>query len=76
MDEKMAEDLEVTFLRRVTRQKIPVTVFLRNGYQTHGVVTDFDAGVVVTWDGEMQRMIYRQAISTMAPDTPVFENCI
>ena len=40
-------NLQDTFLTRIRRNKTNVTLFLMNGYQIRGVVTGFDAFVVV-----------------------------
>ena len=48
-----------------------MTVFLVNGFQIRGVVTGCDSfSVFVLSDGK-QEMIYKHAISTIMPATPV-----
>ena len=64
-------NLQEIFLTQVRRDRRPVTVFLMNGYQMRGYVTGFDAfTVVLTTDGK-QQVIYKHAISTIAPIHPV-----
>ena len=48
-----------------------VTVFLMNGYQLRGVITAFDPYVVVVVSDGKQQVIYKHAISTIAPEHPV-----
>ena len=48
-----------------------MTVFLVNGFQIRGVVTGCDSfSVFMLADGK-QEMIYKHAISTIMPSTPV-----
>ena len=64
-------NLQDIFLLRARREKIPVTLFLMNGFQMRGTITGFDA-FVVTLDSEgRQQIIYKHAISTIAPARPV-----
>ena len=60
-----------TFLNYIRREKIPVTLFLMNGFQLRGVVRSFDSFVVLIDADGRQQMIYKHAISTVAPARPV-----
>lgn len=63
--------IQEVFLTQVRRERLPVTIFLMNGYQMRGYVTGFDAfTVVLTSDGK-QQVIYKHAISTIIPERPV-----
>ena len=42
-----AINLQEAILREVRRDKIPVTLFLMNGFQLRGTVTGYDSFVVV-----------------------------
>ena len=65
------QNLQDTFLNYIRREKIPVTLFLMNGFQLRGVVRSFASFVVhIDADGR-QQMIYKHAISTVAPARPV-----
>ena len=60
-------NLQDIFLLRAKRERVPVTLFLMNGFQMRGTITGFDA-FVVTLDSEgRQQVIYKHAISTIAP---------
>ena len=64
-------NLQDLFLLRAKRDKLPVTMFLMNGFQMRGYVTGFDAfSVVLTSDGK-QMFVYKHAISTITPERPV-----
>ena len=64
-------NLQELFLLRARRDKVPVTVFLMNGFQMRGIITGFDAFVVVLDSDGKQQVIYKHAISTVAPRRPV-----
>ena len=60
-------NLQEVFLTQVRKQKIPVTLFLVNGFQLRGMITGFDCFVVVLDTEGKQQVIYKHAISTIAP---------
>ena len=60
-------NLQDIFLLRAKRDKVPVTMFLMNGFQMRGIITGFDAFVVVLDSDGRQQIIYKHAISTIAP---------
>lgn len=60
-------NLQDAILNEVRRDRVPVTLFLMNGFQLRGVVTGFDSFVVVLVTDGRQQMIYKHAISTLAP---------
>ena len=64
-------NLQEAILKEVRRDKIPVTLFLMNGFQLRGVITGFDSFVVVLVSDGKQQMIYKHAISTLAPMKPL-----
>ena len=65
------QNLQHAFLNYIRREKIPVTLFLMNGFQLRGVVRSFDSFVVLIDADGRQQMIYKHAISTVAPARPV-----
>ena len=64
-------NLQDIFLLRARRDKTPVTMFLMNGFQMRGIITGFDAFVVLLDSEGKQQVIYKHAISTIAPVRPV-----
>ncbi len=60
-------NLQDAILNEVRRDKVPVTLFLMNGFQLRGIITGFDSFVVVLVSDGKQQMIYKHAISTLAP---------
>ena len=65
------QNLQDAFLNYIRREKLPVTLFLMNGFQLRGVVRSFDSFVVLFDADGRQQMIYKHAISTVAPARPV-----
>ena len=64
-------NLQDLFLLRDRRDKLPVTMFLMNGFQLRGTIAGFDAFVVVVHSEGKQQIIYKHAISTIIPERPV-----
>ena len=60
-------NLQDAILNEVRRDRVPVTLFLMNGFQLRGIITGFDSFVVVLVTEGKQQMIYKHAISTIAP---------
>jgi len=60
-------NLQDSILNEVRKDRIPVTLFLMNGFQLRGIITGFDSFVVVLVTDGKQQMIYKHAISTLAP---------
>ena len=60
-------NLQDAILSEVRKDKIPVTLFLMNGFQLRGTITGFDSFVVVLVTDGKQQMIYKHAISTLVP---------
>ena len=67
-------NLQDAILKEVRREKLPVTLFLMNGFQLRGVITGFDSFVVVLNTDGKQQMIYKHAISTLVPIRPLKAN--
>ena len=68
---KKTANLQDIFLTKARKQGVPLTVFLVNGFQMRGSVTGFDSFTVVLLSEGRQQMIYKHAVTTMTPMTPV-----
>ena len=66
-----AMNLQDAILKECRREKAPVTLFLMNGFQLRGIITGYDSFVVVLVSDGRQQMIYKHAISTLAPMKPL-----
>lgn len=63
--------LQDEMLDEITEQKIPVTVFLMNGFQIRGMILDHDDAVLVLEADSKQQIVYKHAISTIIPFRPL-----
>ncbi|SKA76638.1 RNA-binding protein Hfq [Clostridium sp. USBA 49] len=71
---KTTNNLQDIFLNGARKAKIPVTIYLTNGFQIKGNVKGFDSfTVVLDCDGK-QMLIYKHAISTITPLKPILFN--
>ena len=61
-------NIQDAFLASARWTAVRVTLFLMNGYQLRGVITAFDPYVVVVNSDGKQQIIYKHAISTIAPE--------
>ena len=60
-------NLQDAVLRQAIKEKMPVTIFLTNGFQFKGVVCGFDSYVVLIECEGKQQIVYKHAISTICP---------
>ncbi len=65
------QNLQDLFLNQARKKAMPVTVFLMNGFQMRGTVAGFDNYVVILDSDGKNQMIYKHAISTVAPQRPL-----
>lgn len=71
MASERSQNVQDVFLNNIRKHKISVTVFLVNGVKLQGIVTWFDNfSVLLRRDGHTQ-LVYKHAISTVMPSTPV-----
>ena len=68
---KKIANLQDLFLLSARRARTSVTVFLVNGFQMRGVITGFDSFVVILESDGKQQMLYKHAISTIVPVSPM-----
>ncbi len=60
-------NLQDAFLNQARKEKIPVTIFLTNGYQFKGMVKGFDSYIVILDCDGKQNVVFKHAISTIIP---------
>lgn len=60
-------NLQDVFLNQARKEKIPVTIFLMNGFQFKGMVKGFDSYIVILDCDGKQNVVYKHAISTIVP---------
>lgn len=64
---KQPVNIQDTFLNQVRKDRIPITVYLVNGFQIRGTIKAFDNFTIVLESDGKQQMIYKHAISTFTP---------
>ncbi|MFT3951377.1 MAG: RNA chaperone Hfq [Oscillospiraceae bacterium] len=64
-------NLQDVFLNQTRKDRIPVTIFLMNGFQFKGMVRGFDSYIVILDCDGKQNVVYKHAISTIVPARPV-----
>ena len=71
MSNEKSQNVQDVFLNNIRRNKIPVTIFLVNGVKLQGIVTWFDNFSVLLRRDAHSQLVYKHAISTVMPSTPV-----
>ena len=66
-----SQNLQDAFLNQVRKQKIPLTIFLVNGVKLNGIVSRFDNFCLLLKRDGIGQLVYKHAISTIMPSTPV-----
>jgi host factor-I protein len=65
------DSLEASFLDHVCEKNLALTIFLVNGVKLQGTITWVDAtSMLLSRDGHSQ-LVYKNAISTIMPNSPV-----
>lgn len=60
-------NLQDVFLNQVRKERVPITIYLINGYQLKGYVKGFDNyTIVMEMDGK-QQLVYKHAVSNITP---------
>lgn len=59
------------YYARLCAGKIPVTIFLVNGFQMRATIQAVDNDTILVDNDGWQKMIYQHAISTVGPNRPV-----
>lgn len=68
---KSTINLQDTFLNKARKNSVGITVYLINGYQIRGLVKGFDNYTIVMEGDNKQQLIYKHAISTIIPSSPI-----
>lgn len=63
--------LQDDLLDEIASEKIPVTVFLMNGFQIRGLILDHDDAIVALEVEGRQQIVYKHAVSTIIPARPL-----
>ena len=68
---KQQNNLQDIFLNNARKNRIPVTIYLTNGFQLKGYVKGFDAFTVILDQEGKQMLVYKHAITTVTPAKPI-----
>ena len=68
---KPAMNLQDSFLNHVRKENLGVVIYLMNGFQLRGMVRGFDNFTVIIENDGKQQLVYKHAISTIAPATNI-----
>ncbi|WP_460278238.1 RNA chaperone Hfq [Clostridium sp. CTA-5] len=68
---KQQNNLQDIFLNGARKNKIPVVIYLSNGFQLKGFVQGFDSFTVILDSDGNQMLIYKHAITTVTPAKPI-----
>ena len=71
MAAEKSQNVQDVFLNHIRKNKAPVTIFLVNGVKLQGIVTWFDNFSVLLRRDAHSQLVYKHAISTVMPATPV-----
>ena len=58
--------IQDSFLNALRKERIPVSIFLKNGIKLQGTIEDFDQ-FIVTLSNVTAQVVYKHAISTIVP---------
>lgn len=67
-------NLQDSFLNQIRKENTAVVIYLMNGFQLRGLVKGFDNFTIILENEGKQQMVYKHAVSTIAPFKPQFGN--
>ncbi len=68
---KSTNNLQDIFLNESRKNKIPVVMYLTNGFQLKGLVKGFDNFIIILDSDGKEMMVYKHAITTITPVKPI-----
>jgi len=68
---KQQSSLQDVFLNIARKEKVEITIYLMNGVPIKGHVLSFDTFTILLNADKKQNLIYKHAISTLAPTRPI-----
>ena len=67
----MKVNIQDMFMNNLRKNRTNVTIFTTNGVMIKGTISSFDTFTIVVSTDKGQQMIFKHAISTIVPATPV-----
>ena len=71
MVEKLAQNIQETFLNNARKDKTFLTIYLMSGVKLSGRIKSFDKYSVVLETNNQEQLIFKHAISTVVVSKPV-----
>ena len=63
-------NLQDSFLNKIIKDNIPVSIYLLNGIKLQGQIKSFDQYVIVL-SGNTPQLIYKHSVSTIVPSQTI-----
>lgn len=73
---KQTNNLQDIFLNNARKNKTSVSIYLTNGFLIKGYVKGFDNFTVILDSDGKQMLVYKHAITTITPASPILFNSI
>lgn len=70
MEAVQNKDIESKYLTKAKDRQIPMIIFTMRGFQIRGIITDFDDNVIQVESDGKEQIVYKHAVSTVAPVFP------
>ena len=67
--ERNERSVELAIMEELVKDKVPVKVFLVNGFQLQGTIARYDRLVIVLQSDDGQQIIYKHSISSITPQS-------
>jgi len=64
---KQSKNLQDVFLNIVRKEKVDITLYLKNGVPLVGKIISFDSFTILLEIAKKQNLIYKHAVSTITP---------
>ena len=71
MTKERPPSLQDKFLQQLRAQDMPLTIFLTNGVKLQGLIASFDGFTVLLVRDGFSQLVYKHAISTLMPSSPL-----
>ncbi|CAK7193482.1 RNA-binding protein Hfq [Commensalibacter sp. Nvir] len=71
MSKEPYQNIQDVFLNQLRRSKLSVTVFLVNGVKLQGIISGFDNFSILLRRDSHSQLVYKHAVSTIMPSTPI-----
>ncbi len=71
MASEKSQNIQDVFLNTCRKSNVAVTIFLVNGVKLQGTISAYDNFCVTLRRDKHEQLVYKHAISTVMPATPV-----